>query len=95
MQVTFNKRTIMPASYKNDKGTYLSATIFSPVKYQIQIGEGLMPKEQIQAVLEKCAEESQEVEIEFTESNGRFGPVLQIFSVKPIPKPMPTSIKQA
>ncbi|MFU8927335.1 hypothetical protein [Acinetobacter puyangensis] len=86
MQVSFNKRTILPTAYKNDKGTYLSTTIFSPVRYNIKIGSGMMPPEQIKAVLEECADNAQEVEIEFTEAQGRFGAELTIFSVKPVPK---------
>lgn len=89
MQVSFNKRTILPTAYTNDKGTYLSTTIFSPVRYNIKLGTGLMPTDQIQAVLEQCAENAQEVEIEFTETQGRFGPELTIFSVKPLPKKTP------
>ena len=95
MQVSFNKRTILPSVYKNEKGSYFSTTIFSPVKYQLQFGEGLMPVDQMKAVMEKCAEEATEVEIEFTESSGKFGPQIQIFSIKPIQKPMPTAIKTA
>ncbi len=48
-----------------------------------------MPVEQIQAVLTECAENSQEVEIQFTESQTKFGAQSQIFSVKPLPKKNP------
>jgi hypothetical protein len=47
---------------------------------------GMMPIEQNQAVLEECADNAQEVEIEFTESTGKFGSQMQVFSVKPLPK---------
>ena len=91
MQVSFNKRTIFPTVYRgqNKKGedvTYLSTTVLSPVKYNLTPTPGMMPLEQIQAVLEQCAENSQEVEIEFTESQSKFGPQMQIYSVKPVPK---------
>ena len=91
MQVSFNKRTLFPTVYRgqNKKGedvTYLSTTVLSPVKYNLTPTPGMMPLEQIQAVLEQCAENSQEVEIEFTESQSKFGPQMQIYSVKPVPK---------
>ena len=94
MQVSFNKRTIFPTVYRgqNKKGedvTYLSTTVLSPVKYNLTPTPGMMPLEQIQAVLEQCAENSQEVEIEFTESQSKFGPQMQIYSVKPLPKKTP------
>ncbi|EXB78234.1 hypothetical protein J538_3237 [Acinetobacter sp. 272263] len=49
----------------------------------------MMPLEQIQAILEECADNGQEVEIEFTESQTKFGSEMQIFSVKPLPKKQP------
>ncbi len=45
-----------------------------------------MPTEQIQKILEECADNAQEVEIQFVESQTKFGGKMQIFSVKPIPK---------
>jgi hypothetical protein len=48
----------------------------------------MMPVEQIQAVLEECAENYQEVEIEFRDQT-KFGAQMQIFSVKPLPKKAP------
>lgn len=95
MQVTFNKRTVFPTVYRGEnKKTgeptcYLSATVLSPVKYSLKPTPGMMPIEQIQAVLEESADNGQEVEIEFTESQGRFGAEMQIFSVKPVPKKTP------
>lgn len=92
MQVTFNKRTVFPTVFRGENKktgeptTYLSATVLSPVKYNLKPTPGMMPIEQIQAVLEESADNGQEVEIEFTESQGRFGPEMQIFSVKPVPK---------
>ncbi|MCK4105779.1 hypothetical protein [Acinetobacter radioresistens] len=91
MQVSFNKRTVFPTVYRgqNKKGedvTYLSATVLSPVKYNLTPTPGMMPVEQIQNVLEECADNGQEVEIEFTEQQGKFGAQWQIFSVKPLPK---------
>ena len=90
MQVQFNKRTILPTVYRFEKNgvekVYLSTTVLSPVKYNLTAMPGMMPIEQIQAVLEECADNAQEVEIEFTESTGKFGSQMQIFSVKPLPK---------
>ena len=56
MQVSFNNRTIFPSVYRgqNKKGedvTYLSTTVLSPVKYNLTPTPGMMPLEQIQAVL--------------------------------------------
>ena len=90
MQVNFNKRTILPTVYRSEKNgvekAYLSTTVLSPVKYNLIPMTGMMPIEQIQAVLEECADNAQEVEIEFTESTGKFGSQMQVFSVKPLPK---------
>lgn len=93
MQVNFNKRTILPTVYRSEKNgiekAYLSTTVLSPVKYNLTPISGMMPIEQIQAVLEECADNAQEVEIEFTETTGKFGSQMQIFSVKPLPKKNP------
>ena len=93
MQVNFNKRTILPSVYRSEKNgvekAYLSTTVLSPVKYNLTPMTGMMPIEQIQAVLEECADNAQEVEIEFTESTGKFGSQMQVFSVKPLPKKAP------
>lgn len=48
-----------------------------------------MPVEQIQAVLEQCADNAQEVEIQFVEQQTKFGAQMQIFSVKPLPNKNP------
>ncbi|MFW2097318.1 hypothetical protein ACG9ZL_14005 [Acinetobacter sp. ULE_I057] len=99
MQVTFNKRTVFPLVYRGEnKKTgeptcYLSTTVLSPVKYNLKPANGMMPIEQIQAILEQCADDGQEVEIEFTESQSKFGAEMQIYSVKPIPKKNPTDTK--
>ena len=94
MQVSFNKRTIFPTVYRgqNKKGedvTYLSTTVLSPVKYNLTPTPGMMPLEQIQAVLEQCADNAQEVEIEFSEQQTKFGSQWQVFNVKPVPKKNP------
>ena len=95
MQVSFNKRTIFPTVYRSEKEdkdgkkvekTYLSTTVLSPVKYNLTPMPGMMPPEQIQAVLEQCADNCQEVEIEFTEQQTKIGPQMQIYSVKPLQK---------
>jgi len=94
MQVQFNKRTILPSVYRSEKDgvqrAFLSTTVLSPVKYNLTPMPGMMPIEQIKAVLEECADNAQEVEIEFTETAGKFGSQMQIFSVKPVPKKNPT-----
>ena len=65
MQVSFNKRTIFPLVYRSEKEdkdgnkvskAYLSTTVLSPVKYNLTPMPGMMPPEQIQAVLEQCAD---------------------------------------
>jgi hypothetical protein len=93
MQVSFNKRTILPSVYRSEKDgverVFLSTTVLSPVKYNLTPMPGMMPIEQIKAVLEECADNSQEVEIEFTETTGKFGAQMQIFSVKPVSKKIP------
>lgn len=86
MQVSLSKRTILPTVFENEKGTYFSTTLFSPVRYNLTMGQGMMPQEQIKAVLKECAENAQEVEVEFMESQTKFGPQMQIYSVKPLPK---------
>ncbi|MEB6675934.1 hypothetical protein [Acinetobacter haemolyticus] len=48
-----------------------------------------MPIEHIQAVLEECADNAQEVEIQFVEQQTKFGAQMQIFGVKPLPKKNP------
>lgn len=102
MQVQFNKRQILPSVYRIDKEdkdgnkvskAYLSTTVLSPVKYNLTPMPGMMPVEQIQAILEECADNAQEVEIEFTEQQTKFGAQMQIFSVKPIQKKNLTDTK--
>lgn len=90
MQVSFNKRTVFPTVYRSEKDgkerAFLSTTVLSPVKYNLTAMPGMMPVEQIQAILEECADNAQEVEIEFTEQQTKFGAQMQVFSVKPVPK---------
>ncbi|MEB3766498.1 hypothetical protein [Acinetobacter sp. MD2] len=90
MQVQFNTRTILPTVYRSEKDgkerSYLSTTVFSPVRYNLTPTAGMMPVEQIQAILEECADNAQEVEIQFVEQQTKFGAQMQIFSVKPVPK---------
>ena len=93
MQVQFNTRVILPSVYKTDKDgvpkAYLSTTVFSPVKYNLTPTPGMMPVEQIQSILIECADNAQEVEIQFVEQQTKFGAQMQIFSAKPIPKKNP------
>lgn len=92
MQVQFNKRTITPIAntYEDKKTgkekTSLKTTVLSPVQYSLKPTPGMMPVEQIEAVLLQCAENFQEVEIEFVERHTNYGSEMQIFSVKPLPK---------
>lgn len=101
MQVSFNKRIVFPSVYRGEnKKTgeptcYLSTIVPAPVKYNLKPAPGMMAVEQIQAVLEQCADNGQEVEIEFTESQSKFGAEMQIFSVKPVPKQNPQVVKTA
>lgn len=98
MQVQFNTRTILPSVYRSEKEdkdgnkvtkAYLSTTVFSPQKFNLTPMAGVMPVEQIQSVLEQCADNAQEVEIQFVEQQTKFGAQMQIFSVKPLPKKVP------
>ena len=50
MQVSLNKRNILPTVYKKDDKVYFSTTVFTPVRYNIRFGAGMMPEEQIKAV---------------------------------------------
>ena len=90
MQVQFNTRTILPSVYRTEKDgkekVYLSTTVFSPQRYNLTPAAGLMPIEQIEAVLAECADNAQEVEIEFVERQTSYGAEMQIFGVKPLPK---------
>lgn len=90
MQIQFNTRTILPSVYRTEKDgvekAYLSTTVFSPQRYNLTASAGIMPVEQINKVLEECADNAQEVEIQFVESQTKFGAQMQIYSVKPIPK---------
>ena len=87
---TYAIQKILPSVYRSEKDgverAYLSTTVLSPVKYTLMPMPGMMSPEQIKAVLEEAADNAQEVEIEFTESVGKFGSQMQIFSVKPLPK---------
>lgn len=86
MQVSFNTRKILPISYEGKNGIGFNTTIFSPVQYGIRFGSGMMPVEQMKAVLEQASENSEEVEVEFTEGRNSFGSYLEIYSVKPLSK---------
>mgnify|MGYP003485719860 FL=1 len=93
MQIQFNTRTILPSVYRTEKDgvekAYLSTTVFSPQRYNLTASAGIMPVEQINKVLEECADNAQEVEIQFVESQTKFGAQMQIYSVKPTPKKNP------
>ena len=93
MQIQFNTRTILPSVYRTEKDgvekAYLSTTVFSPQRYNLTAPAGIMPVEQINKVLEECADNAQEVEIQFVESQTKFGAQMQIYNVKPTPKKNP------
>lgn len=85
MQVSFNNRQVMPTSYEGKNGIGFNATIFAPEQYQLRIAKnGLMPEEQIKAVLERAAENAEQVEIQFLEGQTKFGKFFEIYSVKPL-----------
>ncbi|OOR88189.1 hypothetical protein LP109_06415 [Moraxella bovis] len=98
MKVMFNTATILPTMSKSTKevegktvtNTYFNTTMFEPVRYSLRPANGVMPIEQIQAVLEQCADNADEVEIEYKLSQTKYGPVMEIYSVKPI-KPKTTA----
>lgn len=90
LQVQFNKRTIMPVSYEGKRGIGFNATIFTPIQYGIRFAEGVQPVEQMKAVMTQCAENSEEVEIQFTEGQNQYGKYFEIYSVKPL-NPSPSS----
>lgn len=87
MQVQFNTRSILPVSYEGKKGIGFNATVFTPLQYGIRFAEGVMPVEQMKAIMEKAAEEAEQVEIQFVEGNNQYGKYFEIYSVKPL-KPL-------
>lgn len=94
LKVSINKMTVMPVdrSFKNDKGEKIvvhETTLFKPVVFKLNASTlGEMPQAQIQAVIAQCAENAQEVEIEYSEEgrdkNGNIK--YSVYSVKPIAK---------
>lgn len=86
MQVQFNTRSIMPVSYEGKRGIGFNATVFTPVQYGIRFSEGVMPVEQMKAVMATAAENSEEVEIKFVEGNNQYGKYFEIYEVKPLIK---------
>ena len=54
------------------------------MQYGIRFGSGVMPVEQMKAVLEQCAENAEEVEIDFIEGRNNFGSYMEIYSVRPV-----------
>ena len=81
MQVQFNTRVILPSVYRKDDKVYFSTTVFSPVRYNLSAGPGVMPVEQINSILSECADNAQEVEIQFVEQQTKFGAQMQILIV--------------
>ena len=98
LKVAMNTMTIMPVygSFDNKedgkKVEYFQTTMLVPqVHVLTPSAVGSMPVEQIKAVLKQCAENSQEVEIEYSADgkDGRGRPKYSIYSVKPLPKKVP------
>lgn len=87
MQVRMPTMSILPTSYEGKNGIGFNTTIFEPVSYSIRFSDdGETPAEQMKAVMAKCAEDAQEVEIKFKQGQTKFGAFLEIYSVKPLPK---------
>lgn len=97
LRTSFNTITVIPvdSTYTNKKGEKVEqykTTLLAPVVHKlVPDASASMPIQQMNAILKQCAQDSQEVEVEYT-SNGRdpFGNVIySIFSVKPLPKKAP------
>ena len=84
MQLTFNTRKILPTAYEGKNGLGFNATVFTPVNYSIRLEPGVMPVEQMKAVLQQCAENAEEVEIDFIEGRNNFGSFMEIYAVRPV-----------
>lgn len=100
MKTSLQTAVITPvnASYTNKNDKFIEqykTTLLRPVAHKLVAdGAGSMSVEQINAVLSQCAENSQEVEIEFTSDRDRYNNLTySIFSIKPIPKKNPTDTK--
>ncbi len=95
LKTALNTMTIMPVSGKFDDEKsgktieFFQTTMLVPqVHVLAPSAVGSMPQEQIKAVLHQCAENSQEVEIEYSADgkDGKGRPKYSIYSVKPLPK---------
>lgn len=100
LKTSLNTMVIMPVAGKFDSKPdpvtgevklieFFQTTMLVPqVHVLAPSAVGSMPQEQIKAVLYQCAENSQEVEIEYSADgkDGKGRPKYSIYSVKPIPK---------
>lgn len=99
LKTAVNTMVIMPVSGKfdtEDKDTkekktieFFQTTMLVPQVHVLAPSSvGSMPIEQIKAVLHQCAENSQEVEIEYSADgkDGKGRPKYSIYAVKPVPK---------
>jgi hypothetical protein len=93
LKTSLNTMVIMPVAGKfEDKDgktiEYFQTTMLVPQVHTLQPSTvGSMPQQQIKAVLHQCAENSQEVEIEYSADgkDGKGRPKYSIYSVKPVP----------
>ena len=74
----------LPTVYEGKNGLGFNATVFTPVNYSIRLEPGVMPVEQMKAVLQQCAENAEEVEIDFIEGRNNFGSFMEIYAVRPV-----------
>lgn len=99
LKTALNTMVIMPVAGKFDTKDpktgeekaieFFQTTMLVPqVHVLAPSAAGSMPQEQIKAVLHQCAENSQEVEIEYSADgkDGKGRPKYSIYSVKPLPK---------
>lgn len=103
LKTALNTMTIMPVAGKFDSKPdpetgevklieFFQTTMLVPqVHVLAPSAVGSMPQEQIKAVLHQCAENAQEVEIEYSADgkDGKGRPKYSIYSVKPLPKKTP------
>lgn len=97
LKTALNTMIIMPTagSFEDKDGKkveWFQTTMLVPQVHVLSASAvGSMPQEQIKAVLTQCAENSQEVEIEYSADgkDGKGRPKYSIYSVKPVPKKQP------
>ena len=104
LKTALNTMTIMPVAGKFDSKPdpktgevklieFFQTTMLVPQVHVLSPSAvGSMPQEQIKAILFECAENGQQVEIEYSADgkDGKGRPKYSIYSVKPVPKKNPT-----